>query len=575
MAKNNPFATAEGKRIEITNAQAKQIRGLYKDVRHEMQNKIRILSHKTNVSSIMRDRYLKDFAKDLSADIRYLNKQMEKTITNNALKVAEAVVEDSNKLNEAMGFRGVFTNDYYIPHQAVESIVTGQLYDGKWTLSKAIWSDNQKKLNDINEIVAKGMIANKSTYDIAKDLERYVNPQARKGWEWSKVYPHTSKKIDYNAQRLARTMVSHAYQESFVRSTRDNPFIDSYRWLASGSDRMCEECAERDGKIFPKDELPLDHPNGMCTFETVIEKSYDQIASDIRNWVDGTGDPELNNQLDGFANSLGNNIKSSTSKNQDIRLKELYNNNVKGLSKAGAKDKFISKNSYVNDETYKKNLSDRSNFTDQQEQLIEKINELQEKLEKQESVPKPKSEWTADDMMKSIMGKTPMIQSSESKALEKEIDALWKEHHGLTGIVSKTNDYIEKVDKENFIKQVENWHSDKPVKTTKDTFTGFSTKMRIAQFDEDLSKGIGYISEMSPKEYLERCSYDIFGSTYESTVLGVDYKNVLKYAKEMSEGTKFDMGYLDYNSNKQEGRHRAMAAELLGIEKIPVYIRGK
>lgn len=348
MANNNPFAYAEGKRIEITNMQAKQIRGLYKDIRHEMQDKIRILSHKTNVSSIMRDRYLKDFAKDLSADIRYLNRQLENTITVNSLKVAEAVVEDSNKLNEAMGFRGVFTNNYYIPHQAVESIITGQLYEGKWTLSKAIWSDNQKKLNDINEIVAKGMIANKSTYDIAKDLERYVNPQARKGWEWSKVYPHTSKKIDYNAQRLARTMVSHAYQESFVRSTKENPFIDSYRWLASGSDRMCEECAERDGKIFSKDELPLDHPNGMCTFEAVISKSYDEIASDIRNWVDNTGDPELNNELNGFANSLGYNVKDWTANYMkglgdkvDTSFVSFFN--AKPESKITSKEEFITK----------------------------------------------------------------------------------------------------------------------------------------------------------------------------------------------------------------------------------------
>ena len=321
----NPFATAEGKRIEITNEQTKQIKNMYSDVKKEFSNKVRILSNRTNISSIMRSQYLRDFQKDLEADIKFLNNQLERTIESNMLKVAKSVVEDSNKLSERMGFRGIFTNDYYIPHQAVESIITGQLYDGKWSLSKAIWSDNQKKLNDINEIVAKGMIANKSTYDIAKDLERYVSPQSRKGWDWSKVYPGTSKKIDYNAQRLARTMVSHAYEESFVRSTKDNPFIESYMWLASGSDRMCDICAERDGKIFPKDELPLDHPNGMCTFQVVIDKSYDQIASDLRNWVDGTGNPELNEQLDDFASSLGYNVKDWTGN----YVHNLYDNELK------------------------------------------------------------------------------------------------------------------------------------------------------------------------------------------------------------------------------------------------------
>ena len=43
----------------------------------------------------------------------------------------------------------------------------------------------------------------------------------------------------------------------------------------------------------------------------------------------------------------------------------------------------------------------------------------------------------------------------------------------------------------------------------------------------------------------------------------------------MADGTKFNMGYIDYNREQQEGRHRAIAARLLGIKKIPVYIRGK
>ena len=319
MSKENPFATAEGKRIDITNEQAKQIRDMYKSIEKEFGERIRILSNKSNISSIMREQYLKDFTKDLQDRITILNYQLEGTITNNALEMAKAVTEDNDKMLREMGFGGVFTSDFHIPQDAVNSIITGKLYEGKWTLSKAIWSDNQKKLNDINSIVAKGLAENKSTYELAKDLERYVNPNARKEWSWSKVYPGTSKKIDYNAQRLARTMISHAYQESFVLNTKDNPFIESYQWLASGGDRMCDLCAERDGKIYSKDELPLDHPNGMCTFMIVREKSYEEIAKDLSNWVNGTGDSELNAQLDKYADTLGYNVKEWTKGTQPVQ----------------------------------------------------------------------------------------------------------------------------------------------------------------------------------------------------------------------------------------------------------------
>jgi len=319
MSKQNPFAIAEGKRIDITNEQAKQIRDMYKGIEKEFGERIRILSNKSNISSIMREQYLKDFTKDLQDRITLLNQQLEGTITNNALEVAKAVTEDNDKMLREMGFGGVFTSDFHIPQDAVNSIITGKLYEGKWTLSKAIWSDNQKKLNDINSIVAKGLAENKSTYELAKDLERYVNPQARKEWNWSKVYPGTSKKIDYNAQRLARTMISHAYQESFVLNTKDNPFIEAYQWLASGGDRMCDICAERDGKIYQKDELPLDHPNGMCTFMIVKEKSYEEIAKDLSNWVNGTGDSELNEKLDNYADTLGYNIKAWTATTQPVQ----------------------------------------------------------------------------------------------------------------------------------------------------------------------------------------------------------------------------------------------------------------
>ena len=173
------------------------------------------------------------------------------------------------------------------------------------------------------------------------------------------------------------------------------------------------------------------------------------------------------------------------------------------------------------------------------------------------------------------MGQMPMIQSEESRLIEKEIDSLWKQHKGLTGVVGRSDRVVERMDQRNYETQIKNWSSTKPTASDNIESVVFSNKTGIKEFDNDLAKGVGYIAEMSPREYLDRCAYDIYHTTYESAILGTDPKSVMKYAQQMSRGAEFNMGYIDYTTLTQEGRQRAMAAELLGIKKIPVYIRGK
>lgn len=299
MAKNY-FADASKARVRITNAQARAIKSMYKDLAEEIAEESARLSTRTNISSIMRRQYLANLSRQIDKELDNIGKMQSSTIRANMQAVASAIVEDNVLLLNKMGINATAAYSY-IPSDIVKEVASGRLYKGRWTLNKAIWDNTAKTKKDINTVIAKGIAGQKSTYEIAKDLEKYVNPSKRKDWAWSKVYPGTNKVVDYNAQRLARTMVSHAYQDAFVRTTKDNPFIDSYRWLASGGDRMCEVCAERDGKIFEKDELPLDHPNGMCTFEAVISKSFNQIGEELADWVNGADSSELDN----FAESLG------------------------------------------------------------------------------------------------------------------------------------------------------------------------------------------------------------------------------------------------------------------------------
>ena len=307
------FADASRARIQITAAQARSIRDMYSDLAVEIAAENKRLSSRSNISSILRKQYLDTLSAQIKSELDNINRIQNTTIRQNMASVASAIVTDNTLLLQTLGIN--VTGAYsFIPTDIVKEIASGKLYEGRWTLNSAIWSNTTKTKRDIDYIVAKGIAGQKSTLEIAQDLEKYVNPAKRLDWKWSKVYPGSSRVVDYNAQRLARTMISHAYQDSLVRSTRDNPFVECYRWLTSNSDRVCDICIERsegfhgvviNGKpmegCYYASDIPLDHPNGMCTVETVIESDFNAIGNRLADWVNGKNDPALDN----FAVSMG------------------------------------------------------------------------------------------------------------------------------------------------------------------------------------------------------------------------------------------------------------------------------
>lgn len=293
---------AELLKEQLTTAQNNQIRVMYKRLADQVSKESLVLSKKDNVSSILKKQYLGKLEQQLQVEVKNISNQLQNIIPDTSMKVADAVVLANKEWLSGLGMNmtGAWSN---VPTDVVNSIMTGKVYDSGWSLSKRIWGIEQKTMQDIHYVIAQGMAANKSSFEIAKDLEKYVNPSAAKTWDWKKVYPNTNKTVDYNAQRLARTLTHHAYQQSFVATTKFNPFIEKYKWLSSNGANTCQLCAERDGQLFDKDKLPLDHPNGKCTWSAVISKSSKEINQEIADWYksdDGTY-PEM----DDFAKSLG------------------------------------------------------------------------------------------------------------------------------------------------------------------------------------------------------------------------------------------------------------------------------
>lgn len=288
-------AEAQKKRIQITRQQQQQIAKLYRDIAYDMGKDISRKSEKT-----LTYRWLKDYARSLKGQSRQIYNDLQGIVSLGILETASAV---SGAEQEFWGgvvpglserFRDTFST---IPQACVDELMSGGIYKDFAGLSERLWNYKQKFDRDIGYIIDRGIIEQKSAYDLAKDLEMYVDPRAAKPWEWRKVYPNCNRVVDYNAQRLARTSVTHAYQMSFQRSTADNPFVEAYQWHSSNAGRTCELCRQRNGQLFEKDSVPLDHPNGMCIITAVIPKSMDEIADELSDWAAGGSNPSLDRWL--------------------------------------------------------------------------------------------------------------------------------------------------------------------------------------------------------------------------------------------------------------------------------------
>lgn len=299
------FKDSEAAKLAIMDSQKKEIAALYEKWADEIGERAEYYSHKSTASAPLSERYYRELQKQLRETSHQVSNEVYKKIKNNIHLVADAVVADNVKWLESLGFSasGINAAFSYVPDEIVRNLITSQIYDSGWSLSSRIWTDNEATLKDIYQVVAKGLAENKPIYDIAKELEAYVRPSARLPWNLTakdgvKIF---KKQVDYNAQRLARTLVQHGYQQSFVATTQKNPFITEYIWRSNGS-RACPLCLDRDGVHYQKDQLPLDHPNGMCTMEpAVVDNLVDQLA-DWFNSPDGTF-PEI----DEFAKNFGYN----------------------------------------------------------------------------------------------------------------------------------------------------------------------------------------------------------------------------------------------------------------------------
>ena len=215
-------------------------------------------------------------------------------------------------------FRDAFATT---PDSVLAGIIEGGFYKDNKGLSERIWRVADSFEKDIGYIVNRGIAEKKSALELARDLEQYVKPPAKRDFDWGKVYPNLSgKKVDFNAQRLARTSINHAYHLDNVKVCTENPFVTAMHWDLSNShyERQvipygpdeCDEYAAHDEGLgegnWKPEEIPVPHPQCLCAHWPVIPQDLEDIGAQIGRWASGEPDELLDEWYDKYGNQNTN-----------------------------------------------------------------------------------------------------------------------------------------------------------------------------------------------------------------------------------------------------------------------------
>lgn len=287
MSENSDFIFRDAweARDKITKRQEREIRKLYNEWAREVREQANQLAKIGTPESAIQSRELAQLYYQLRSASKQLTAEINTSIAGNVEYMANAVTNCNKRWLHNLGFTNasIDTKFSLVKDMAIRNIITGNVYTRGYSLSSRLWQIESKTMKDIYTVVAKGIAQDMSVYEISKMLEKYVRPTAR--------LPHTmgvhQNVTDYNAQRLARTLIQHTYQQTLVALTKDNPYVNGYIWHATGA-HSCALCDNRDGQVFTAEELPLDHPNGMCTMEPNID--LERMIREVSDWETELGE---------------------------------------------------------------------------------------------------------------------------------------------------------------------------------------------------------------------------------------------------------------------------------------------
>lgn len=331
---DNMYALSRRKLLTLNQEEQKRLIQVYSDAGSELVKKYK----RVGVDGLTKT-YLREYTNSVYTELQTLIKECGLDAATIPADMQEFIMQDmAGKAKFNAKFHNLFSN---VPTETMNAIIKGDIYKDGRGLSSRLWNYGIINERNIQDVVLSGMKRGESAVSMAKRLEMFVNPTARKQWSIAKQKEklgYSYGNIEYNSLRLARTTNTHAATLSSKIAANKNPFVEGLQWhiSAAHSTRMngrTDECDERNEKVYSADKCPFDHPNGLCYQTPYIPKSIDEIADELDDWVNqGVYNPVL----DAWYRDNANNIEIAVTKLESTaskinKIKEAAKSNKYGI----------------------------------------------------------------------------------------------------------------------------------------------------------------------------------------------------------------------------------------------------
>lgn len=240
--------------------------------------------------------YINQLYSTLQKQSLICNEKIPKRILNQYAQVMKDITNNKDvidKINKSVDVTS---------RNIVEQMIKGEIYKDGVGLDSRLWSATNASGRKIEDVITSCLARGISSAEASKIISQFAK-SGHHTWDKNKIREKLGDKyankygtggLDYEALRLMRTTNTHMAQLTVMNSDKVNPYnkFVKYHTGHAGS-RTCSICRDRDGKIFPIHDAPLDHPNGLCWLSPVMSKdgktelSLADMVDDMNDYFDG------------------------------------------------------------------------------------------------------------------------------------------------------------------------------------------------------------------------------------------------------------------------------------------------
>lgn len=240
--------------------------------------------------------YINQLYSTLQKQSLICNEKLPESILNQYAKVMKDITNNKDVIDK------INKNVDVTSRNIVEQMIKGEVYKDGVGLDSRLWSATNASGRKIEDVIISCLARGISSAEASKIISQFAK-SGHHTWDKNKIREKLGDKyankygtggLDYEALRLMRTTNTHMAQLTVMNSDKVNPYnkFVKYHTGHAGS-RTCSICRDRDGKIFPIHDAPLDHPNGLCWLSPVMSKdgktelSLADMVDDMNDYFDG------------------------------------------------------------------------------------------------------------------------------------------------------------------------------------------------------------------------------------------------------------------------------------------------